>query len=239
MAELGTRPPLTVAEERNELRADCDDLKVEVEVLNVEITALHGRLSAALATSAAFRDALGELVDVKNHSDIVGKDDEYKRRQPLAWARARELLGKGVPMSEGQIKEVEAALTTAVDLSEALSLADQLAHEVWRQRALLNTPEIFDFTKAVQLEAMHQRERWGTEHDEGKEDTDWFWLIGWLAGKAVNNPVDASTSLESEKEKKLHRIITVAAAAANWHAARLGQTNMRPGIQTPHGEHET
>ncbi len=97
-----------------------------------------------------------------------------------------------------------------------------LETEVSRLSRLLNTPEIHDFTKAVTLEAAHQRERWGASHDGGKTDADWFWLIGYLAGKAIRPDTD--------KDKKLHRIITVAAAACNWHAAVAGTDNtMRPG----------
>jgi hypothetical protein len=99
--------------------------------------------------------------------------------------------------------------------------------------ALLDAPEIHDFVKAVVIEAAHQRSRWGTDHDEGKTDADWLWLLGWLAGKAVHNPPSGSRDPD---ELQLHRIITVAAAACNWHAAKLGQTNMRPGIDTPNGE---
>lgn len=91
---------------------------------------------------------------------------------------------------------------------------------------LLNTPEVIHFVRAVQLEAGRQRARWAIEHDAGKTDADWFWLIGFLAGKALHNP-------DGDAEKQLHRIVTVAAAAANWHAAKLGLTNMRPGIATP------
>ena len=103
----------------------------------------------------------------------------------------------------------------------------------WRARALtaeklLNAPEILDFAKAVQFEVAHQRSRWGSDHDAGKSDADWFWLIGFLGGKALR--------AEDGLEKQLHRIITVAAAACNWHAAKLGQTNMRPGIETQPGE---
>lgn len=98
-----------------------------------------------------------------------------------------------------------------------------------RQR-LLNTPEFRSFADAVVLEALHQRERWSTDHDAGKTDADWHWLLGWLSGKAVHNPVDPG---EDPVEKRLHRIITVAAAAANWHAQVLGQSNMRPGIDPP------
>jgi hypothetical protein len=84
----------------------------------------------------------------------------------------------------------------------------------------INTPEIHDFMKAVENEALHQRDRWGADHDAGKTDADWFWLIGYLAGKAMNKP-----------EKALHHIITTAAACLNWHAAKIGAHNkMRPGI---------
>lgn len=76
----------------------------------------------------------------------------------------------------------------------------------------LGTPEIDDFFLAVKKEAAYQRERWQGDHDKLKTDADWFWLIGYLGGKALHNPGGNS-------EKKLHRIITVAAAACNWWAA--------------------
>lgn len=108
---------------------------------------------------------------------------------------------------------------------------------VWREKerlaGLIDTPEILDFVKAVQLEAIHQRERWGSQHDAGKTDEDWFWLIGYLAGKALHNPPKAGKDWD---ELRLHRIVTVAAAACNWHAAVLGLTNMRPGIENPPGK---
>lgn len=61
--------------------------------------------------------------------------------------------------------------------------AQGLAHEVQRLHALINTPELFDFDRAVQLESAHQKERWGDKHDSAKEPQDWFWLVGYLAGK--------------------------------------------------------
>lgn len=88
----------------------------------------------------------------------------------------------------------------------------------------INTPELFEFQKAVVLEAQHQRLRWSTQHDAGKDPQDWFWLLGYLAGKALKAHADGDT------EKALHHTISSAAALANWHAAILGTTNMRPGI---------
>jgi hypothetical protein len=96
--------------------------------------------------------------------------------------------------------------------------------EVRGLREKLNTPELIDFSAAVVLEAAHQRERWTSTHDAGKEPQDWFWLLGYLAGKALKAHASGDT------EKALHHTISSAAALANWHAAILGQTNMRPGI---------
>ena len=96
-------------------------------------------------------------------------------------------------------------------------------------------PEVFDFMKAVAEEMEYQREHWGSDHDAGKTDADWFWLIGYLAGKALHNPPHPENPLSDDMIKmRLHRIITVAAAAGNWHAATLGtHTQMRPGIEPP------
>lgn len=88
----------------------------------------------------------------------------------------------------------------------------------------LNTPELINFSRAVVSEAQHQRHRWGSDHDAGKEPQDWFWLLGYLAGKAL------AAHSKGDAEKALHHTISSAAALANWHASILGQTNMRPGI---------
>lgn len=114
----------------------------------------------------------------------------------------------------------------------------RLGKRVAELENLLNTPEVIDFGKALRLEAAHQRERWGSDHDAGKTDADWLWLLGYLASKALHNPppFDAPGHRAQQRDKKLHRIVTIAAAAANWHAQILGATNMRPGIAPPTGE---
>lgn len=124
-----------------------------------------------------------------------------------------------------------------VRVKELMDERDAVTAERDELSRLVNTPEVIDFVIAVQLEAAHQRKRWPSEHDAGKTDADWFWLIGYLAGKALHNPIkDPASDEQNARELQLHRIITVAAAAANWHAAKLGKTNMRPGIETPAGE---
>ena len=107
-------------------------------------------------------------------------------------------------------------------------IIERLSNALEAERAEVNTPHTADFIEAVKLEAAHQRKRWGTDHDVGKTDADWFWLIGFLAGKAIN-PL-------TTPEKRLHHIITTAAACLNWHAHRTGaDTRMRPGIAPPEG----
>jgi hypothetical protein len=106
--------------------------------------------------------------------------------------------------------------------NELLDRIEPLAEKAAKYDAI-NTPEIHNFMVAIEREALHQRERWNAEHDAGKTDQDWFWLIGYLAGKALHKP-----------EKRLHHIITTAAACLNWHAHALGvHKGMRPGIEQP------
>lgn len=118
------------------------------------------------------------------------------------------------------------------DHQRALEQIKNLEISVKQLEGLINSPETIDFAKAVVLEAAHQLERWGHSGSAGKKDTDWFWLIGYLTGKAMFNPVENDCD---HKEKQLHRIITIAAACANWHSARLGGmgSTMRPGIEAP------
>lgn len=103
----------------------------------------------------------------------------------------------------------------------------QLQGEIDRLSALLNTPETDDFMRGVALEIAHQQERWSAEHDDGKDDAHWLWLIAYLATKALTNPVAPG---EDAAQKQLHRIITVAAAAGNWHRHKRGSGRMRPGV---------
>ena len=96
------------------------------------------------------------------------------------------------------------------------------------RREIIDTPETADFIAGVAIEALHQRERWGAEHDAGKSPFDWFWLIGYLAQKA------ASAAVAGDAEKAMHHTISTAAALANWHVALAGiDTSMRPGIAEP------
>ncbi|MFZ5744440.1 MAG: hypothetical protein ACOY7T_08180 [Pseudomonadota bacterium] len=102
---------------------------------------------------------------------------------------------------------------------------EALRGEVARLREERDTPHVSDFLEAVKLEAAHQRERWGSDHDAGKSPFDWFWLIGYLAQKA------ADAAVRGDLFKAQHHTISTAAALANWHTALSGGNDaMRPGI---------
>ena len=128
--------------------------------------------------------------------------------------------------------DAEAASDRAhVLLGDLCDELEKARAEIARLNALLNAPELHDFAKGVVLEAAHQRERWGAEHDAGKEALDWFWLIGFLAQKA------ATAELAGDNDKARHHCISTAAAMANWFAALLGaDTSMRPGITPPESQ---
>ncbi|MGH8159285.1 MAG: hypothetical protein ACREPQ_14285 [Rhodanobacter sp.] len=87
------------------------------------------------------------------------------------------------------------------------------ANELATLRALLSCPEIEDFDKGVPLESAHQIERWGEGHDANKKPEDWFWLVGYLTGKALR------AAIEGDLIKAKHHTISSAGALRNWHRA--------------------
>ncbi|WP_299010027.1 hypothetical protein [uncultured Caulobacter sp.] len=101
----------------------------------------------------------------------------------------------------------------------------EILDENERLRTLIDSPETDDFVRGVQLEAAHQVKRWGAEHDAGKKPHDWFWLLGYLGGKAL------AAAISGDLAKAKHHTISTAAALANWHAQLSGSpTAMRPGV---------
>lgn len=137
------------------------------------------------------------------------------------WVDSAEDIGKQIVSDQLYTSEDDPE-ELKKQLAEANARAESNAKDAIKYQTL-STPEIHDFILAVEREALHQRDRWGADHDAGKADSDWFWLVGYLAGKALSKP-----------EKALHHIITTAAACLNWHAAKLGTHNkMRPGIDPP------
>ncbi len=109
-------------------------------------------------------------------------------------------------------------------LEESLASFEAAVIERDRLLALINAPENDAFLRGTHIEAVHQVERWGTAHDRAKRPADWFWLVGYLAGKALH----AVSSGDVEKAK--HHCISTAAALYNWHCAIAGKdVRMAPG----------
>lgn len=93
-----------------------------------------------------------------------------------------------------------------------------------RLAALINTPELENFLRATHIEAVHQVERWGEAGDRAKRPADWFWLVGYLAGKALHAAIGGNV------DKARHHCISTAAALYNWHCAISGKSvSMCPG----------
>lgn len=119
-------------------------------------------------------------------------------------------------------------IDTLIDeLEEIRAKYTMVSAELRELKTLLNNPETEDFDKGVPLESIHQIQRWGAAQDAGKQPEDWFWLCGYLAGKAL------SAFKYGDLEKAKHHCISTAAAMRNWHKhIALGKSEMRPGISS-------
>ena len=194
---------------------------------------------ADMATSALNRlgqesdagEAVAAWDDGKSYHSVQAKDRirlwffrEISSEQRLALFRLFEL-----PVDEIGMAHSHQRLALNRVLRQASPPPQADADLIARAReAVINSPETADFMAGVPVEAAHQRERWGVDHDAGKTPFAWFWLIGHLAQKAA----DAASRGDVEKAK--HHTISTAAALANWHAALTGaDTRMRPGIAPP------
>ncbi len=93
----------------------------------------------------------------------------------------------------------------------------------------INTPHTDDWFEAVRLEAAHQVERFGAT-DGDKDGPAWFWLLSWLAGKALHAWKDG------DSEKMKHHLVSSSACLLNWWRHVAGEApapSMRPGIADP------
>jgi hypothetical protein len=80
----------------------------------------------------------------------------------------------------------------------------------------INNPQTADFLTAVASEAAHQVQRWGDAHERGKSAENWFWLVGYLAGKCLRS------CIEGDKFNAQHHTVSSAAALLNWWKAIEG-----------------
>ncbi|MFY0993518.1 MULTISPECIES: hypothetical protein [Pseudomonas] len=101
----------------------------------------------------------------------------------------------------------------------------ELQAEIEQLKKLLDTPHTADWFEGVKLEAGHQVKRWGSDQDAGKAPADWFWLIGYLAQKAM------IAHMSGDQDKARHHTISTGAAMLNWFRQVVGDSSaMRPGL---------
>lgn len=78
---------------------------------------------------------------------------------------------------------------------------------------LINNPQTTEFLAAVKTEAAYQRQKFGFAKDRDKSAESWFYLVGYLAGKALR------AVITGDKFKAKHHCVSTAAALANWFEA--------------------
>lgn len=113
-----------------------------------------------------------------------------------------------------------------MQLVDPIELAElrQKAKRLEELESLVNQPELLLFLEGTRREVAHQVQRWGTVHDRAKAPADWFWLLGYLAGKALKAQIDGDDG------KAMHHCISSAAVLANWHTAIVWRSSaMTPG----------
>ncbi len=94
---------------------------------------------------------------------------------------------------------------------DTISLMDEAAEEIERLTAIINRPENDDFVRGVSIEAEHQAQRWGDDHDIGKNGWDWFWTIGYLSQKAT------AAFEAGDYNKAKHHCVSTAALMKTMH----------------------
>jgi len=78
--------------------------------------------------------------------------------------------------------------------------------------AMLNRPEVEDFSRGVVFEFAHQVACGRASRDAEKSPFDWFWTLGYLSQKA------AQAAASGDIRKAKHHTISSAALLAQWHA---------------------
>lgn len=103
----------------------------------------------------------------------------------------------------------------AAPIAPALPVAAETSKdaEIARLNEVINQPMNNDFLRGVSIEAEHQRQKWGDPHDRNKSAENWFWLVGYLAGKCLR------ACITGDRDKAQHHTISSAAALFNWHKA--------------------
>lgn len=103
--------------------------------------------------------------------------------------------------------------------TSARVITDLIA-EVARLNVIIHAPESDDFLKGVVIEAEYQRQLHGVDASDARfEWHQWYWVVGYLLGKALA----ACKSGEGNGEKAKHHLVTSAALINNWHNVLIGK----------------
>lgn len=95
-----------------------------------------------------------------------------------------------------------------------------LEAEIARLNAIIHTPESDDFLKGVSIEAEYQRTLHGVDDTDARFDWhQWFWVAGYLLGKALG----CCKTGADNGEKAKHHLVTTAALLMNWHNVLTGK----------------
>jgi hypothetical protein len=176
---------------------------------------LHQEIGGAMVTLAALAYASGMDVMSEGHREAA----RIEEPEIMAKIRAKQAV-------KPKFSPLAAAPDSYTNMleQEVLKLRGQLA----RLEATIDTPHTGEWVESTKMEAAHQIHRWSASHDAGKEPSDWFWLIGYLGGKALQH------FLAGNPEKGKHHIISTSAALLNWYRHVTGDANdFRPGIADP------
>ena len=122
---------------------------------------------------------------------VLGMSVEMIEDSPLA---LRQYVDRGHE-AVARILEDEKKLELATKMCDSYAAENQrLSDEIERLKAIIHTPHTDEFMSAVSIEAEFQQQKWDSSHDGGKDVPDWFWLLGYLAGKAVRSPSPCARS---------------------------------------------
>lgn len=81
------------------------------------------------------------------------------------------------------------------------------------KKTVIETAVNAPFLAGLNVEEQYQQLIWGTPHDREKTPHAWYWLLAYLAGKAV------TAQQTGDFEKAMHHTISSAAMLSQWHQA--------------------
>lgn len=122
-------------------------------------------------------------------------------------------IGHAITRMRASIDTLERSLSlgTIITAVPGEALIGSAACQIAKHDAYILAAE--DFLAGVVAEKAHQAKRWTGDHDKRKSPADWFWLLGYLSGKAL------AAHIAGNREKALHHCISSAAVLSHWHDA--------------------